>query len=279
VLQNFVGSALPIYSVVFTVDGNTVLGGSHLFHINSWKIQDGQRNPGWALASSNTKAVFSPNSDFVVIQALDNSLNVWEVNTGQLLHSFVGHTNWVKDWFFSLDGTMVISTSEDKTIKCWDVQSGKLINSIEGLVEVRLIPFSDAKRIVCVNSSESTVIRDLETGQILGSYEGLATHVTADGKLFVNRNLLSYSRGTLVDLITGEVRSLQGGILFQHAVTDDLASIGHEDRFIKRWDLQVGEVQALFANSGGVKHLKVSKDGHWLVCSNGLEVFIFEWIK
>jgi WD40 repeat protein len=53
----------------------------------------------------------------------DNTLKVWDAQTGQETLSLKGHSNWVTSVSFSPDGKRIVSGSADKTLKVWDISS------------------------------------------------------------------------------------------------------------------------------------------------------------
>ena len=62
----------------------------------------------------------------------DTSIKLWEVATGRLLRTFVGHAQAITAVAFSPDGRRLLSSSRDSALKLWDAASGKLIRSWEG---------------------------------------------------------------------------------------------------------------------------------------------------
>ncbi len=58
-------------------------------------------------------------------------VKLWEVSSGELLHSLEAHSAWVTTAEFNGDGTQVVSASSDGTVKLWDVSSGELLHSLE----------------------------------------------------------------------------------------------------------------------------------------------------
>ena len=71
---------------------------------------------------------FSPCGRYLVsgswwIKGLDKvSIRIWEVETGQNIHTFWGHTSDVQDLAFSPDGELLASGSYDGTILLWDMK-------------------------------------------------------------------------------------------------------------------------------------------------------------
>ena len=74
---------------------------------------------------------FSPDGTQVVtgIAYPDYSVTLWNIDTGERLLSFIGHTLCVIHVDFVHDGTNIISASTDDTVKLWDINAGSLIHS------------------------------------------------------------------------------------------------------------------------------------------------------
>lgn len=70
-----------------------------------------------------TAVAFSPDGRTVASGSWDNTIRLWDVNTGQLLATLRGHASGVLSVAFSPDGNSLASASEDKTIKIWDVSA------------------------------------------------------------------------------------------------------------------------------------------------------------
>jgi glucose repression regulatory protein TUP1 len=58
--------------------------------------------------------------------SLDEMIRVWDMQTGQLLERFEGHTNSVYSVAFSPDGRSIVSGSLDMTLKVWDLSPATL---------------------------------------------------------------------------------------------------------------------------------------------------------
>ncbi|MEO1529897.1 MAG: NB-ARC domain-containing protein, partial [Planctomycetota bacterium] len=70
--------------------------------------------------SATVNAVaFSPDGRRIVSGSWDETLKLWDSETGQELASLSGHSAWVHAVAFSPDGRRIVSGSDDKTLKLW----------------------------------------------------------------------------------------------------------------------------------------------------------------
>jgi WD40 repeat protein len=56
----------------------------------------------------------------MIISGHYNSLQIWDVVTGNIIKTLFGHTGGVCSLCYSSDGKRIVSGSWDKTIKIWD---------------------------------------------------------------------------------------------------------------------------------------------------------------
>ena len=61
----------------------------------------------------------------------DNTVIIWNIKEGRLVHALKGHTKRVRALVYLGDGYLV-SGSDDRTIKIWNVKEGELIETLEG---------------------------------------------------------------------------------------------------------------------------------------------------
>jgi GTPase SAR1 family protein len=64
--------------------------------------------------------------------SLDETVRVWDVETGNCLATLEGHTGAVWGVAMTADGRRAVSGSNDNTVRVWDVKSGKCLALLEG---------------------------------------------------------------------------------------------------------------------------------------------------
>lgn len=101
--------------------------------------------------------------------ALDPTVRVWDLPTGQLKQILQGHAAPARTVAFSADQSRVVSLSEDGAIKTWDAQTGDLTASVTAPVgdrgEWRLSP--DAMSVLVQTKGEALEILNVSTGKVV----------------------------------------------------------------------------------------------------------------
>ena len=129
VVRVFEVGANRVTSVAFSPDGTHILYSS-LVAMQMWDV-----NIGELLFTSDygaMSAVYSPDGKVIIYGGSDGKLHLLDVETGEIIRVFEGHTNWVNNVVFSPDGTKVLSGSRDNTLRLWDVVTGETIRVFSG---------------------------------------------------------------------------------------------------------------------------------------------------
>jgi WD40 repeat protein len=112
---------------------------------------------------------FSPDGKSISTTSQDNSVKLWDAETGQELSTFSGHTSITSRVVFSPDGTRLATSSFDRTVKVWDIETGDERFTLTGHgATVWAIAFSPDGKLIATGSNDRTFrLWDAETGKPL----------------------------------------------------------------------------------------------------------------
>jgi WD40 repeat protein len=132
-----------VQGVVFSRDGRLLASAGQEGRVQLWDAtrlgEVSEARPQKPLRAFPThipgaclNVAFSPDGKRIAIGAKENTVAIWDVESGQELVTLRGHTGDVYTVAFSPDGQWVASAGEDSTVKVWDSHTGKLIRSFRG---------------------------------------------------------------------------------------------------------------------------------------------------
>ena len=161
---------------------------------------------------------FSSDGSILASCGRDEVIHLWNVGTGDLNGTLVGHEQNVRDLTFSPSGEILASASDDGTIRLWNVSTGKTVKTITAFGGMNKLIFSPSGDIL-VSSARNDSIRfwDISTGEQLRAITPpQATHFIAfspDGRTLASAhpteiNLWDAETGELVKTWTGHTDSI-----------------------------------------------------------------------
>jgi WD40 repeat protein len=93
--------------------------------------------------------VFSPDGSLLALGSHDNTVRVWNVQTGQCENTLKGHSDLVNSVVLSPDGSRVASGSSDRTVRVWDIASSTEMFCYDVDTYIQQIDFSiDSSKIL-----------------------------------------------------------------------------------------------------------------------------------
>jgi WD40 repeat protein/uncharacterized CHY-type Zn-finger protein len=220
----------------------------------------------------------TPNGEKFVSSSADNTLKVWDLETGRCIRTLKGHFAKVNGVSITPDGKRVISGSSDGAVKVWDIESGKCVTNFEGhhgwVHGVTITP--DGKHVVSGSADRTIKVWDLESGDCISNFKGhtgiiciWAVAVTPSGSRIVTGSVDNTLK--VWDIKSGQcIFTLEDhtDTVYGVAVTPDGKQVisGSGDRTLKVWDLKTGDCIATFeGHTESVGGVVVTPDGKWVI--------------
>jgi WD40 repeat protein len=97
----------------------------------------------------------TPDGQHAVSASHDQTMKVWEVETGRELRTLTGHTNTITEVAMTPDGRRAVSASDDRTLKVWDLETGKLLSTFTCDSSAHCCTFADNSGNLIVAGDES----------------------------------------------------------------------------------------------------------------------------
>ena len=166
-----------------------------------------------------------------------HSLEVWDLETEEQLHTLEGHTERINAVTVTPDSRNIVSASNDKTVRIWDIESGRQIRILEGYTGpiTDVVVTSDGARAISTSGDTILKVWDLGTGEQILTLEGHTSWINA---MAVNND---------------GVRAIS---------TSD-------DTTLKVWDLETGEILCTFSGDYALYACAISPDGKIIVAGEG----------
>lgn len=225
--------------------------------------------------------------------SLDNSIKIWDLNSGHCRAMFEGHLDGVSSVAITPDGKRIWSASLDHSVRVWDVETGQEIAKLDGHTEKvwSVLAMSDKQRALSGGLDGTLRLWDMPTGQcetviICGSNEsdsvfGLAVDAAGICALSGHRD----GRILISNLETGQIKAKLSGhsdVVNSIQITPDgrFALSGSEDQTVRIWDLDTEKcIGTLEGHQSDVISVAVSPNGRLLASTgfNDHTVRLWDW--
>ena len=110
---------------------------------------------------------YSPDGVVLASGAVDDTVRLWDTDTGEPIAILSGHTDRVTAVVYSLDDKTIVSGSWDNTVRLWDADTNQLTKTLIGHSRwVTSVAYSPSGKQVASGGDDTTVrLWDVETGQ------------------------------------------------------------------------------------------------------------------
>ncbi len=212
----------------------------------------------------------------------DETVRLWDAETGQLRITLEGHKNGSNSVAWSPDGRSLASAGDDETVRLWDAETGQLRITLEGYKNwVTSVAWSPDGQSLASASADTTVrLWDAETGQLRIILEGHKGWVNGVAWSPDGRSLASASDDETVrlwDAETGQLRiTLEGHVdgINSVAWSPDGRSLAsaNDDATIRLWDAETGQLRiTLEGHTDIISSVSFSCDGKQLASKSSDE--------
>lgn len=188
----------------------------------------------------------SSDGKFLISSSWDNSLRLWNINSGKTIQSFIGHQKDVLSVCFSKDQRQILSGSRDGTIRLWNtIGKCKRVFKEDSknywIIFVYFLPFEPVSFLSC--SWDGTIeIWNMELNQIEKRLKG------------------------------------HKGYVHSIAISPDssLCASGGHDGSVMLWDLQEGKHLYSLLVGEKIYSICFSPNRYWLCASTDSEILIWD---
>ncbi|MBN2384334.1 protein kinase [bacterium] len=279
-----------VITACLSPDNKLLLASSGLF-IYIWDIESSQLLEKLRVTDIGGAQVqilsVSANNEFLILGCTDKIIRIREMGTWRELHSYQGHTSYIKSVYLSPDNKHIASGSADDSVRVWEVDTEREKWSREGHTgPVNAVCLSPDQALLASGSDDCTArVWSLETHKETHQFLG---HNGAVKKLaFSSDGMYLASAGLdciifIWDLAAREKRarlSSIGFLIHSLAFTHDDSSVvaAVAPASIKVWDWRTGsQIRTFECGSNHIRTAALSESND-LIVTGGVDHKVYCW--
>ncbi len=218
---------------------------------------------------------FSPKAQLFVTGGADGELRFWQVDNGEQILKFRGHSDWISSVAFTPDGLILASGGHEGIVKLWNSDTGKCLRVMAGHAgAVRSIAFNSDGTILASSSDDKTIkLWDVQTGGCLKTFQGhtdiiWAIAVSPDEKTLASGSFDKTIKFWDIDseqclkTLEGQTKSVLS-LVFSY--DGKILASGSSDNTVKLWNPFTHEcIKILEGHTRSVRSIAFSQDNKTL---------------
>ncbi|GLF95247.1 WD40 repeat domain-containing protein [Streptomyces yaizuensis] len=232
----------------------------------------------------------------------DQTVRVWEVETGALRRTLTDHAGAVTVVAVAADRDgilLAVTGSHDRTVKVWEVETGTLRHTLTGhagpLSAVAVAADRDGTLLAVTGSHDSTLrLWDVQTGTLRHTLTGHAsplsamtvaadedgTHLVATGTHDGRVQVWDLESGALRHTLTGHTDTVRAIAVAADRDGTLLTITASHDGTVRVWEVETGALRRTLAGHAGplsAMTVATGRDGAPLAVTSGLDQAVRIW--
>ena len=259
------------------------------YRIIAYSTFEFSRNLAGRKGIISSVAYSPPDGTHIVAGSFDDSVRIWEANTGSLIHTLGGHGDQVSSVSYSPDGTHVVSGSWDDSIKIWEANTGSLVRTISRPAnqDIHSVSYSPDGTQIVSGSFRDIEIWEAGTGNRIRVFQHgprasvFSVSYSPDGKRIISGGddrtirIWEAKTGTLMHTLTGHTSFISS---ISYSPDGNYILSGDAHTAIRIWDANTGRlIHTLMEHTDQISSVSYSPDGrHFASGSSDNTIKIWE---